>query len=106
MSAGTRQLVPLARAICPRSKILLLDEATASTDYATDAVIQTCLRSRFCSSTILTIAHRPSLVFFADHVVALENGRIIEQGSYSELAARDDTAIRNMIAGEAVGESA
>ena len=57
-TAGTRQLVMLARAMLCKSRVLLLDEATSQCDYATDAVIQRVLRSHFQGATILTIAHR------------------------------------------------
>jgi len=89
LSAGTRQLVTLARAICRRSRILLLDEATASTDYATDAVIQTCLRSRFSGSTILTIAHRLETVIDYDRLLVMSEGRVAECGTPTELLSED-----------------
>ena len=105
-SGGERQRFALARALLRKPQLLILDEATSALDWENQRMIVSAITALRGELTILTIAHRPSLVSFADHVVALENGRIIEQGSYSELAARDDTAIRNMIAGEAVGESA
>lgn len=105
-SGGERQRFALARALLRKPQLLILDEATSALDWENQRMIVSAITALRGELTILTIAHRPSLVSFADHVVAFENGRIVEQGSYSELAARDDTAIRNMIAGEAVGGNA
>ena len=101
-SGGERQRFALARALLREPRLLILDEATSALDWENQRMIVAAITALRGSLTILTIAHRPSLVSFADHVVALENGRIVEQGSYSELAARDDTAISNMIVGETV----
>jgi len=68
----------MARAILKRSKVLVMDEATASFDYATDELIGKTIRREFAESTILTIAHRIRTVIDYDRVMILEQGRIIE----------------------------
>jgi len=68
----------MARAILKRSKLLIMDEATASVDYATDELIGKTIRQEFAQSTILTIAHRLRTVIDYDRVMLLEQGRIVE----------------------------
>ncbi|KAH7910130.1 hypothetical protein BJ138DRAFT_1127138 [Hygrophoropsis aurantiaca] len=77
-STGEKQLLCMARAILKRSKVLVMDEATASVDYATDELISKTIRHEFASSTILTIAHRLRTVIDYDRVMLLDNGRIVE----------------------------
>ncbi|KAF7308067.1 Multidrug resistance-associated ABC transporter protein [Mycena kentingensis (nom. inval.)] len=77
-STGEKQLLCMARAILKRSKILLMDEATASVDYATDALIGSTIREEFKDSTIITIAHRLRTVIDYDKIMLLEEGRIVE----------------------------
>ncbi|KAF8178248.1 multidrug resistance-associated ABC transporter [Pholiota molesta] len=77
-STGEKQLLCMARAILKRSKVLVMDEATASVDYATDELIGKTIRQEFAESTILTIAHRLRTVIDYDRVMLLEQGRIIE----------------------------
>ncbi|EKM77362.1 hypothetical protein AGABI1DRAFT_130448 [Agaricus bisporus var. burnettii JB137-S8] len=77
-STGEKQLLCMARAILKRTKVLVMDEATASVDYATDELIGKTIRQEFADSTILTIAHRLRTVIDYDRVMLLEDGRIIE----------------------------
>ncbi|KAI0331721.1 multidrug resistance-associated ABC transporter [Cubamyces sp. BRFM 1775] len=77
-STGEKQLLCMARAILKRSKVLLMDEATASVDYATDELIGKTIRHEFAESTILTIAHRLRTVIDYDRVMLLDQGRIAE----------------------------
>src|SRR5262245_14134180 len=90
ISAGQQQLLALARALVHRPTVLLLDEATAAIDSLSDATFRAALResvlTRGCA--VLTIAHRLSTAAEADRVVVLDNGRIVEEGAPSDLAAR------------------
>uniref|UniRef100_A0A915PNG2 ABC-type glutathione-S-conjugate transporter n=1 Tax=Setaria digitata TaxID=48799 RepID=A0A915PNG2_9BILA len=87
ISVGQRQLICLARALLRRSKVLVLDEATASVDLATDSLIQETIRREFRDSTVLTIAHRLNTIIDYDRVMVLENGSIQEFDSPQNLLA-------------------
>jgi ATP-binding cassette subfamily B protein len=85
LSAGQRQLVAFARAFLADPAVLILDEATSSLDIPSERLIQRALRTILADRTAIVIAHRLSTVETADRVIVLEHGRIIEDGSPSDL---------------------
>ncbi|KAJ7113275.1 multidrug resistance-associated ABC transporter [Mycena crocata] len=86
-STGEKQLLCMARALLKRSKILVMDEATASVDYQTDELIGKTIRHEFKASTILTIAHRLRTVIDYDRIMLLDQGKIAEFDRPSALLA-------------------
>ena len=77
-SVGQKQLLCLARAIIRKTKILVLDEATANVDLETDNLIQRTLRERFQNSTVFIVAHRLATIIDADRILVLKEGRLQE----------------------------
>ncbi|KGL94566.1 Multidrug resistance-associated protein 1, partial [Charadrius vociferus] len=96
LSTGQKQLVCLARALLWKSKILILDEATAAVDLETDLQIQSTLRTHFKDSTVLTIAHRINTIMDCDRILVLENGRIAEFDTLEHLIAQKGLFYRLM----------
>jgi ATP-binding cassette subfamily B (MDR/TAP) protein 1 len=94
LSGGQKQRVALARALVRNPTILLLDEATASLDSASERLIQTALDRVSVGRTTLTIAHRLSTVKNAENIVVMGPGEIMEQGTYAELIAKDGAFAR------------
>ncbi|KAG0279577.1 Multidrug resistance-associated protein 1 [Linnemannia exigua] len=90
-SIGQRSLICLARALLQKTKILVLDEATAAVDVETDELIQKTIREEFKDRTILTIAHRIKTVMDSDKILVLEQGRLMEYDSPSELLKRKES---------------
>lgn len=84
-------MVCLARALLRNSKILVLDEATASVDLTTDALIQETIRQQFKESTIFTIAHRLNTIIDYDKILVLENGQIKEFDSPQSLLSNNQS---------------
>ncbi|CDY43375.1 BnaA01g30060D [Brassica napus] len=97
-SMGQRQLVCLGRVLLKRSKILVLDEATASVDTATDNLIQKTLREHFSDCTVITIAHRISSVIDSDMVLLLSNGIIEEYDSPVRLLEDKSSSFAKLVA--------
>jgi ABC-type multidrug transport system fused ATPase/permease subunit len=87
LSIGQRQLICIARAVLADPRILILDEATASVDTVTEALIQDALDRLLHGRTSVVIAHRLSTIRNADIICAIEAGRIVEQGTHEELLA-------------------
>ncbi|KAJ3215679.1 hypothetical protein HDU67_000147 [Dinochytrium kinnereticum] len=97
LSAGQRQLLCLARALARRTRVIVMDEATASVDTETDSRIQETIRSEFNDCTVITIAHRLKTIADYDRVIVLDAGRVIENGSPLELIERSKIGVfRNM----------
>jgi ABC-type multidrug transport system fused ATPase/permease subunit len=88
LSVGERQRIQLARILIDRPRILVLDEATANLDYATESEVKHTLGALEPHPTMIIIAHRYSMLKDADQVVVLDRGRVAEQGTPAELLAR------------------
>ncbi|CAD6231299.1 unnamed protein product [Miscanthus lutarioriparius] len=103
-SGGQRQLVCLARVLLMKRKILVLDEATASVDTATDNIIQRTIRQETKTCTVITIAHRIPTVIDSDLVLVLGEGRILEYDSPNNLL-RDESSAFSKLVMEFVGRT-
>ncbi|CDP88507.1 ABC transporter-like protein [Mycolicibacterium farcinogenes] len=88
LSGGQRQRLTIARLLLGRSRVVVLDEATASLDSASEAAVQQALAEALGGRTSLVIAHRLSTVRAADLILVVEGGRIVERGTHRELLAR------------------
>ncbi|XP_070543483.1 ATP-binding cassette sub-family C member 8-like isoform X1 [Ptychodera flava] len=96
-SVGQRQLFCLARAFLRRSKILVMDEATASIDTATDAVVQEVIANNFDNCTIITIAHRIGTILNYDKILVLSEGKIVEFDTPSNLLMKETSVFASMV---------
>ncbi|GLT53827.1 hypothetical protein SLA2020_270700 [Shorea laevis] len=96
-SLGQRQLFCLGRALLKRSQILVLDEATASIDNATDSIIQNTLRTEFISCTVITVAHRIPTVMDCSKVLAMSDGKIVEYAEPSKLMNNDASLFGQLV---------
>jgi ATP-binding cassette subfamily C (CFTR/MRP) protein 1 len=96
-SQGQRQLLCIARSLLRNPKILVMDEATASIDNATDAIIQEMIRSNFSSATVLTIAHRLNTIIDSNRILVLSKGEIAEFDTPAALLSQKDSTFYAMV---------
>lgn len=96
-SMGQRQLFCLGRALLRRSKILVLDEATASIDNATDMILQKTIRTEFSDCTVITVAHRIPTVMDSTMVLAISDGKLVEYDEPMKLMRREDSLFAQLV---------
>ncbi|CAE6535559.1 unnamed protein product [Rhizoctonia solani] len=96
-SLGQRQILALARAIVRRSKVLILDEATAAIDHNSDAAIQASIRTELRDMTLIIVAHRLQTICDADKIMVLEAGRIVEFDSPIALLQKENGAFKSLV---------
>lgn len=96
-SMGQRQLFCLGRALLRRSRILVLDEATASIDNTTDAILQRTIREEFADCTVITVAHRIPTVMDCTMVLAISDGKLAEYDRPMKLMEREGSLFRELV---------
>lgn len=104
-SGGERQRLALARALLRQPQLLVLDEATSALDWENQNIIAKAIEALRDELTILTIAHRPSLITFADDVIALAKGKVIAQASYDDMKRDPSSPLSQMLIGEKMSNS-
>ena len=96
LSVGQRQLMCLARALLRKTKVLILDEATAAVDLETDDLVQATIRQEFSECTVITIAHRLNTIMDSNRVMVLDQGNIAEFDTPDNLLANKETIFYSM----------
>ena len=96
-SVGESQLLCIGRALLRKTKIVLLDEATASCDGKTDAIIQNVMKTKFKQATVLTIAHRLETIIFYDKIAVIGEGKIIELASPKTLLQNSNSSFSKLV---------
>ncbi len=96
LSGGERQRVAIARAILKNAPILILDEATSSLDSHSEMLIQDALNNLMQNKTVIVIAHRLSTIQKMDRIIVIDNGKIVEQGSHSDLLENENSLYKKL----------
>ncbi|WVQ77878.1 hypothetical protein IAR50_007581 [Cryptococcus sp. DSM 104548] len=103
-SQGQRQLLCLARALLKHSRVLVMDEATSSVDFATDANITATIKECFAGTTMLVIAHRLATIMNYDHILVLDKGEIVETGKPGDLIRDHSTWFHDLCMAQGIEE--
>ncbi|KAG0207958.1 hypothetical protein BGX28_000971 [Mortierella sp. GBA30] len=98
LSVGQRQLVCLSRALLAKSRVVVLDEATASVDMATDTLIQKAIRNDFAHSTVITVAHRINTIIDYDRILVMNQGQVAEYDTPHNLLSDPNSVFSSMVA--------
>jgi len=96
-SVGQRQLLCIARAFLSQSKIIMMDEATASVDVETDSFIQSMIRKEFVHATCLTVAHRLNTIMDSDRVLVMEQGQVAEFDTPQNLLSHQESMFKKLV---------
>ncbi|KDP25344.1 hypothetical protein JCGZ_20500 [Jatropha curcas] len=94
---GQRQLFCLGRALLKRSRILVLDEATASIDNATDSILQKTIRTEFADCTVITVAHRIPTVMDCNMVLGISDGKLVEYDEPLKLLNKEGSLFGQLV---------
>ena len=89
MSGGQRQRLSIARAVLKNPPILILDEATSALDTESERLVQDALAKLMKNRTSIVIAHRLSTIQFADEIIVMQKGQIVERGKHSQLIEKE-----------------
>jgi len=89
ISGGERQRLGIARALVRHPRVMLLDEATANLDPRNEDEIVRTLEGLYAGRTVIVVAHRLKAVAGCDHIVVLDSGRVVDEGTHDELVARE-----------------
>ncbi len=97
LSGGQRQRIVLARVLLGKPRLIILDEATSALDYESESHIRETIAAQRGKTTILVIAHRLATIRSADHAIVLEDGKVVENGTMSELLMKDNGYMTKMV---------
>merc|ERR1712166_825114 len=97
LSVGTRQLLCVGRALLRQSRIILMDEASANVDSATDQMLQRMMRSCFADATVVVVAHRVNTILDCDRIAVLAEGRLAECDTPEKLMANPQSEFARLV---------